>query len=445
MIAAFSLTRKRPRIVVVGAGFGGLSCVKALASADADVLLLDWQNHHCFQPLLYQVATAALAPNDVAWPIRSIVRGQKNTTTLLAEVTGVDLVRGQVLTDKAAFGFDHLVLATGARHSYFGHESWAAFAPGLKRVEDATAIRRDILIAFEKAELANDEAERRAALTFIVVGGGPTGVELAGAISELARHALPHEFRRIDPRRTRIILLEAGKRLLSTYSEDLSAYALRALAKKGVETRLGCAVTACDADGVDTEAGRIDAGTVVWAAGVKASPAATWVNAPHDRAGRALVRPDLSIEGHPNVFVIGDAAAAMDGAGKPVPAIAPAAKQMGRYVGRLIARRLAGRPAPAPFRYRHAGDLATIGCNQALARFGRVRLTGFIGWTFWSLAHIYYLVGARNRIAVTFNWLWDYITYQRGVRLILFSDARAAAQAAAAEPEKKREREASQA
>jgi NADH dehydrogenase len=405
----------RPRIVIVGAGFGGLECAKALKRADADVVLIDRHNHHTFQPLLYQVATAALAPNDVAWPIREILRHQTNVTTLMANVTDVDLKRRVVRSDAGETPYDFLVLATGATHSYFGHDDWAAVAAGLKDLADARAIRRRLLSSFERAEIETDPQRQQALLTFVIVGGGPTGVELAGAVAEVARQTLRRDFRRIDPRRTRIVLIEAAPRILSAYPESLARYAVRALERKGVDVRLDVRVTACAEEGVETSEGPIAAANIIWAAGVQASPAAAWVDAPRDRNGRVQVGGDLSIAGAPNVFVIGDTAATPE----PVPGIAPAAKQMGHYVAKLIKARLHGEPAPAPFRYKHAGDLATIGRNDAVVRFGSLSLTGFPAWAFWSVVHIFFLIGARNRIAVAFNWLWDYITFQRSVRLII--------------------------
>lgn len=409
----------RPRIVIVGAGFGGLECAKAMRRVDADIVLIDRRNHHCFQPLLYQVATAALAPNDIAWPIRSMLRDYDNVTTLLAAVSGVDRRRQLVLTDSGAIQYDYLVIATGATHSYFGRDEWAKHAPGLKHIADATAIRRRLLLSFERAELETDPERQCALLTFVVIGGGPTGVELAGAISEVARQTLKREFRNIDPRNARILLLEAGPRILGAYPEELSAYAARALAKKGVEVRVNCAVTACTEAGVETKQGAIPAANLIWAAGVAASPAAQWLEAPHDRSGRIYVGADLSLADAPNIFVIGDTAAPPASEGRPIPGIAPAAKQMGRYVAKLLRARLAETPAPPPFRYRHAGDLATIGRNDAVVRIGAVRLKGFVAWAFWSVVHIFFLIGARNRLAVAFNWLWDYVTFQRSVRLIV--------------------------
>jgi len=412
------MTGQRPRIVIVGAGFGGLEAVRALRRAPADVLVVDRQNHHCFQPLLYQVATAALSPAEVAWPIRHILRAQRNATVLMEEVSGVDTRQKLLHTNFGDMPYDYLVIATGAMHSYFGHDEWSMYAPGLKRIEDATRIRRSILIAFEQAEIITDEAERRRLLTFLIIGGGATGVEMAGAIAEIARQTLPADFRRIDPRSARIVLIEAGPRLLPTFPAEQSEYVHAALERSGVEIKTDTRVTNCDARGVDTDKGRIDAGTTIWAAGVVASPAARWLGAEADRAGRVKVNPDLSLPGHADVFVIGDTAAIANRAGKPVPGVAPAAKQMGHYVGRLIAARIAGRPGVAPFHYMHLGELATIGRRAAVVKLGRLRLRGFIGWLFWSVIHIYFLIGLRNRFIVAFTWLWSYLTFQRGARLI---------------------------
>jgi NADH dehydrogenase len=410
------MAQARPKVVIVGAGFGGLEAAKALARAPVDVTVIDRQNHHCFQPLLYQVATAALSPADVAWPIRHILRKQENATVLMADVRAIDTEKRVVHADSISVPYDYLVLATGATHSYFGHDEWAEVAPGLKRIEDATRIRRHILIAFEQAELATDEAERARLLTFAIVGGGATGVEMAGAISEVARQSLAKDFRRIDPTAARIVLIEAGPRIMPTLPEKLSDYVRRTLAKKGVEVMTSTRVTSCDARGVALEHGRLDAGTVIWAAGVVASPAARWLDAAHDRAGRVLVNPDLSVPAHPDVLVIGDTAMVKDQPG--IPGTAPPAKQMGAYVGRLIAARVAGGAAPPPFRYRHVGDLATIGRHAAVVKLGRLELTGFLGWLFWSVVHIYFLIGVRDRFIVAFTWLWDYVTFQRGARLI---------------------------
>jgi NADH dehydrogenase len=410
------LARQRPKVVIVGAGFGGLEAARALRRAAVDVTVLDRQNHHCFQPLLYQVATAALSPADVAWPIRHILRKQENATVLMADVRGVDTEKRVLRTDQIDIPYDYLVLATGATHSYFGHDEWADVAPGLKRIEDATRIRRRILIAFERAELAADTAERKRLLTFAIVGGGATGVEMAGAISEVARQSLAKDFRHIDPTSARIVLIEAGPRIMPALPENLADYVRRTLAKKGVEVMTSAKVVSCDARGVALEHGRLDAGTVIWAAGVVASPAAQWLNVEPDRAGRVKVGPDLSVPGHAEIFAIGDTAVVADQA--PIPGIAPAAKQMGKYVGRLIAAKVAGQAAPPPFKYHHQGDLATIGRHAAVVKLGRLELTGFLGWLFWSAVHIYFLIEVRDRFIVAFTWLWDYVTFQRGVRLI---------------------------
>ena len=411
------MPQQRPHVIILGAGFGGLTCAQALSRADVDITIIDRHNYHCFQPLLYQVATAALSPADVAWPIRHILRRQRNVTVFMTDVTGIDAAAQTVTTKSGSFAFDFLVIATGAMHSYFGHDAWAAFAPGLKHIEDATRIRRGILSAFERAELADDDDRRRKLLTFVIIGGGPTGVEMAGAIAEVARQTLARDFRRIDPRTSRIMLIEAGPRLLPAFSERHSRYAHDALTAMGVEVLTSTLVTRCDASGVDLQHGRIEAGSVVWAAGVMASPAADWLAADHDRAGRVTVGPDLSLPGHANLFVIGDTAAVDDAAGRPVPGLASAAKQMGTYVGRLIAARLSGRTSP-PFRYKDLGLLATIGRRSAVVELGPIQLQGFVGWLFWSVVHIYFLIGLRNRFVVAVTWLWSYITFQRGARLI---------------------------
>jgi NADH dehydrogenase len=411
------MPQERPRVVILGAGFGGLEAAKTLARAPVDITVIDRQNYHCFQPLLYQVATAALSPAEVAWPIRHILRRQLNATVYMAEVTGIDFATRAVNTKSGSFPFDFLIVATGATHSYFGHNEWAAVAPGLKRIEDATRIRRSILEAFEQAELARDESERRRLLTFVIVGGGPTGVEMAGAIAEVARQTLARDFRQIDPRTSRIVLVEAGPRILPAFSEQHSAYARDTLIAMGVDVMISTPVMRCDARGVDLKDGRIDAATVVWAAGVVASPAASWLAAEHDNAGRVTVRADLSLPGDNNIFVIGDTASVRGAGGVIVPGLAAAAKQMGHYVGRLIAERIAGRSVP-PFRYRNMGVLATIGRRAAVVEFRSFQLKGFVGWLFWGVVHIYFLIGLRNRFVVALTWLWGYITFQRGARLI---------------------------
>ena len=406
------------RVVIVGGGFGGLSAARALDGADARILLIDKQNHHLFQPLLYQVATAALSPADIAWPIRRILRRQQNAEVLMAEVTGVDSSGKRVLMGDRAEHYDYLVLGSGATHSYFGHDEWAPHAPGLKEVVDATHIRRRILMAFECAEAVNDAGRRQKFLTFVVVGGGPTGVEMAGTMLELARKALAADFRRIDLRTARVILIEAGPRLLSSVPETLSEYARQALVRLGVDVQLGVAVTGCDADGVDTASGRIDAATVIWAAGVEASPVARWLDVPADRAGRVAVAGDLSVPGRDGVFVVGDAALYQHGTARPLPGVAPVAKQEGAYVGALIAARVSGSAEPAPFRYKDSGQLATIGRRAAVVDFGRVRFTGRLAWWFWGIVHIYFLISVRSRLLVAIQWLWSYLTFDRGARLI---------------------------
>ena len=422
--ASKSDSKKRARIVVVGAGFAGLSAVKALAKADADVTLIDRRNHHLFQPLLYQVATAALSPNQIASPIRSIVRRQRNTSVILEEALGVDREAREVILRDRAIPYDFLVLATGARHAYFGNDGWEHHAPGLKALEDANAIRENILLAFERAELAPPGPVRDQALTFVIIGGGPTGVELAGAIAELSKRALACDFRRTRCSDPRVILIEAGPRLLPSFSPKISGYALKSLIKRGVDVRLGTPVSDVGEKRVAVGGEAISADTIIWAAGVRASPAADWLGASRDRAGRAEVRNDLSIETAPEIFVIGDAASATGADGMPVPGLAPAAKQQGAYAGKLIANRLAGKPAPAPFRYMDFGSLATIGRNDAVAEFGGVKLTGFLAWLFWCVIHIYFLIGFRNRIVVTLDWMWSYVTLERGARLITESIGR---------------------
>jgi NADH dehydrogenase len=410
----------RPRIVIVGAGFGGLFAAQALARVAADVTIVDRHNYHLFQPLLYQVATAGLPPSDVAWPIRSILNRQRNATVLLGEVTAIDTARSAVAIGERALPYDYLVVATGSTHSYFGHDDWQPFAPGLKSIDDATAIRRKILRAFEAAEMETDAARRDRLLRFTIVGGGPTGVELAGTIAELARYTLAADFRRIDPRSARVTLLEAGARVLAAFKEPQSAYALRALEKLGVEVRVSCAVTGCDAAGVWLGSERIESATVIWAAGVAASPVGRWLGAPTDRAGRVAVRPDLSAGA--NVFVIGDAADVTTGAGRRVPGVAPAAKQQGRYVARVIAARIAGRPPPPPFVYREQGNLATIGRKSAVIEFPFLTLRGWLAWWIWGIAHIYFLLGVPSPVVISFRWLWEYLTYGRGARLITGSE-----------------------
>ena len=423
MQAANETAGAKPRVVIVGAGFGGLSAALALAREPVEVTVIDRRNFHLFQPLLYQVATAGLNPADVAWPIRGILRDQANTRVLLGEVCGVDLAgRRLKLSDGREEPYDWLILGTGATHTYFGHDEWSGAAPGLKRIDDATLIRRRILLAFEHAESAASEEERGRLMTFVIVGGGPTGVELAGAIAELAQKALAADFRMIDPRRARIVLIEGGPRLLAAFPESLSQFAHDALRGMGVEVQLGRVVSGCDTGGITVSGEKLAAGTVLWAAGVAASPAARWLGAAADRAGRVLVQPNLSLPGYPQVFVIGDTAAVMQD-GKPVPGIAPAAKQQGAYVAALISQALRRGPLLPGFRYRHYGSLATIGRHSAVIDFGRLRLRGWFAWWIWGLAHIYFLIGARNRLLVASQWLFSYFTYGRGARLIVGSDA----------------------
>ncbi len=407
-----------PRVVIVGAGFGGIACARALRHAPASITLIDRQNYHLFQPLLYQVATAGLSPADIAIPIRAIFRDQFNAKVLLATVTGIDTERREVLADGLKLPYDHLVIATGATHSYFGRDAWAPFAPGLKRVDDATLVRRRILEAFEHAEVAASEVERRRLLSFVIVGGGPTGVELAGAIAELAHVGMAKDFRNFDPATAEIIVVQAGPRLLPAFPESLSEVARRSLADMGVNVLLNSKVGLIDTDGVIVNDRRIYSRTVLWAAGVVASPAAKWLSAEADKVGRVKVRPDLSVTHLPNVYVIGDTALANCWNGEPVPGLAPAAKQGGVFVAKLIRAKLRGEPPPHAFSYRHMGSLATIGRKSAVADFGFVRLRGPMAWWVWGIAHVLFLLGSRNRVAVVLNWIWSYVTYRASTRLI---------------------------
>ena len=362
------------------------------------------------------MATAALSPAEIASPIRGILRHQGNARVVLAKVSGIDLASREIVAEGRRLPFDYLVVATGAEHAYFGHD-WAAYAPGLKTIDDATYLRRRILLAFERAETEPDPDERRRLLNFVVVGGGPTGVEMAGAIAELAKRALASDFRAIDPRSARIILVEAASRLLTPFDPSLSEAARQALERLGVEVRLGAGVTDCDGAGVTVGHERIETRTIIWAAGVKASPVAEWLAAEADSAGRVKVQPDLSVPEHPDVFVIGDAALVIGEDGQPLPGVAPVAKQQGKYVGKLLIARAAGKTVP-PFRYRDLGSLATVGRNGAVVQFGKIKVTGFVAWLLWSVAHIYFLIGFRNRLIVALNWAWNYLTFQRGTRLI---------------------------
>ncbi|MEZ5955641.1 MAG: NAD(P)/FAD-dependent oxidoreductase [Hyphomonadaceae bacterium] len=408
----------RPRVVIIGAGFGGLAAAKALKNAPVDVTIIDRRNHHLFQPLLYQVATAGLAPNQIATPIRAIVRHQKNVTVELGAVEAIDTAKREVVLGNRRVGYDYLIIATGARHAYFGHDDWEQFAPGLKTLEDATEQRKRILLAFERAELEPNATERAALTTFIVIGGGPTGVETAGAIAELAKKALARDYRRIDPKSARIILIEAAPRILTGFPETLSANAKRSLEHLGVEVRLGKAVSHVDETGVTLGDEHIASRTVIWAAGVQSSPAARWLSIPADRAGRAIIAANLRAPNHDNIFVIGDCAAVSDASGRALPGVAPVAKQQGVYAARAIKAALEADPLTELFAYVDYGNLATVGRKAAVADFRGFRLTGFIGWLVWCAAHIYYLIGFKNRIAVALDWTWSYLTFDRGARLI---------------------------
>ncbi len=407
----------RPHVVVIGAGFGGLYATQALAEAPVRVTVVDRRNHHLFQPLLYQVATAVLSPADIAQPIRSILRGQENVSVLLAEATGVDLQNRQVLLDGRRLDFDYLILAAGTSHAYFGHDEWEPFAPGLKSLEEADEIRRRILLAFEEAERTEDARRREALMTFVVVVGGPTGVEMAGAIAEVARFALAEDFDRIDPTKARVILLEAADRLLLTFPEKLGKRAEADLRRLDVEVRFGKPVTEINPGSVCLGEEKIPCGTVVWAAGVGAAPLAKTLNVPLDRAGRVRVEKDLTVPDQPRVFVVGDLAALSDAKGKPLPGTAPVAMQQGRWAAANIVRSVAGE-AMRPFRYRDRGNMATIGRSSAVADIKGLRLTGFVAWLAWAVVHVFNLIGFRNRLLVSIQWLWGYLTFQRGARLI---------------------------
>jgi len=430
----------KARVVIVGAGFGGLNAARALGKAGLQITVVDRKNFHTFQPLLYQVATAGLSPGEIAAPIRSILRSHKNVEVLMGEVTGFDLERRIVQTPDGEIPYDYLIIAAGATHSYFGHEDWEPLAPGLKTIEDALEIRRRVLLAFELAERQAAAGESELPLNFVVVGGGPTGVELAGTLAEISRHALAHEFRSIDPRRTHILLIEGGPRVLPTYPEDLSRSAEEQLRGLGVEVRTSAMVTLVEPGAVDIGETRLPATVVLWAAGVAASPLGKKLDAPVDRAGRVPVQADLSLPGHPEVFVIGDLAAAKDEQGKMLPGVAPVAIQEGKFVAKLIReevervgtnRNIEGAPAlsrplrqdgggdsrPA-FHYWDKGSLATIGRAAAVAQFGKIHISGFIAWLSWLFVHILFLIGFRNRLLVFIQWAWSYVTYERGARLI---------------------------
>jgi NADH dehydrogenase len=412
-------------VVIVGAGFAGLSVAQGLSGAAVRITLIDQRNHHLFQPLLYQVGTATLATSEIAWPIRHLLRRRREITTLLGTVAGIDTEQRLVrLSDGGGAHYDTLVVATGARHAYFGHDEWEGVAPGLKTLEDATSIRRRILLAFERAERETDAGRREALLTFVIVGGGPTGVELAGAIAELAHENLPEDFRNIDTRKARIALIEAGDRILPSFTPELSAYAKAALERLGVTVELGRPVRACNSEGVAFGDRRLPAKTILWAAGVRASAAADWLGVGADKANRVKVEADLTVPGHPEIFVIGDTASIEAWHGKPVPGIAPAAKQQGQHVAATIRRRLRGESPARPFRYRHSGNLATIGKRAAVVDLGWIALRGHLAWWVWGLAHIYFLIGVRNRLAVALSWLWIYTTGNRTACLITQGEQR---------------------
>ena len=407
-----------PHVVIVGAGFGGLETARKLKNAPVRVTVIDRCNHHLFQPLLYQVATAGLSPADIALPVRTVLRDHNNVQVLMDEVEGVDTDARKVFTRRRELDYDYLVLATGSEPSYLGHEEWRRHAPGLKSVEDAIATRSKILEAFEQAEMVETDSDRRRLMTFVLVGAGPTGVEMAGAIAELARRALARDFRAIDPRSARIILLEAAATVLPGFSRTLSAYAHRALERLGVEVRCGTQVQEIGADGVIAAGERLPSHTVIWCAGVKARPVGRWLGAETDNGGRVKVRPDLSLPGAANVFVIGDAAHVSSEHGEPLPGLAPVAKQQGAFVAEVIHSREAGEVRPMRFRYRDRGHLATIGRSAAVADFGWIKLSGWFAWAVWSFAHIYFLIGFRNRMMVFVEWAWAYVTFGRGARLI---------------------------
>jgi NADH dehydrogenase len=415
-------TPVKPRVVIVGAGFGGLRAARALQNAPVQITVIDRNNHHLFQPLLYWVATAGLSPADICAPIRHVLRKQRNTEVLLAEVTGIDVQAQQVQMHDRTVKYDYLVLATGAQDNYFSHKEWEKYAPGLKSVVDATMLRRKILLAFEMAEMETDPEKIKELLTFVLVGAGPTGVEMAGAIAEIAHRALPPDFRHIDPGQARIVLIEAAPRILATFPESLSRKSQKKLEAMGVEIKTGTPVSEIDECGVVVGGERIASRTIIWSAGVKASLAGQWLSAEVDRAGRVKVEHDLSVPGHPNIFVIGDTATVFQN-GKPLPGVAPVAMQQGRYVASVIERRVAqgeGAGAVAAFHYRSKGNLATVGRSYAIVDMGPLKLTGLLAWVMWLLVHIYFLIGFRNRFVALFQWAWTYFTFARGARLITF-------------------------
>ncbi|WP_312371140.1 NAD(P)/FAD-dependent oxidoreductase [Stenotrophomonas sp.] len=411
---------QHPHLVVIGGGFAGLWASRALAKAPLRITLIDRRNHHLFQPLLYQVATAGLSSPDIAAPLRHILGRQRNIEVRLGEVVAIDKHARQVqLGDSTQIAYDMLLVASGATHAYFGHDEWAADAPGLKTLDDALYLRRKLLLAFERAEAEPDPAKRAAWLSFAIVGGGPTGVELAGTLAEIARHTLKNEFRHINPADAKVRLVEAGPRVLSSFPEVLSLKARRQLEKLGVEVLTGTPVSHIDGQGFQLGDTHVPARTVVWAAGVAASPLARTLDVPLDRAGRIQVEPDLTIPGHPEIFAGGDLVSLMQANGRPVPGVAPAAKQMGNHVAQVIRARLAGKPAPPPFRYNDQGNLATIGRMAAIVHVGKLQLSGLLAWWFWLAAHVFFLIGFRNRLVVLLNWAVAYWSYQRSARIIL--------------------------
>jgi NADH dehydrogenase len=411
-------------VVVVGGGFGGLAVAKGLGGArDLDVTLIDRRNHHLFQPLLYQVAMAGLSPAEIAAPIRSLLSRERNVRVRHEEVRAVVPAERRLETSHGSIGYDRLVLACGARHTYFGHDDWEEHAPGLKSLEEATEIRRRVLSAYERAEMETDATQKKLLLTFVVVGGGPTGVELAGALGEMSRFTLARDFRNIDPALARVILLEAGPRILPSFAAEQASRATRDLEALGVQVWTSSAVTGVDAKGVDVGPERIQTATTLWAAGVQASPLARSLGAPLDRLGRVLVEPDLSVPGHPEIFAIGDMACAKSADGSPLPGLAPVAKQQGAYVARLLRRERKGLPRE-PFAYRDRGQMATIGRSKAIVDLGRVRFSGFVAWLAWLVVHIYFLVGFKNRLFVVLSWAWSYLSFRRGARLIVERDWR---------------------
>jgi NADH dehydrogenase FAD-containing subunit len=417
------MSQHTPVVVIVGGGFGGLAAARTLKKAPVKVILFDRTNHHLFQPLLYQVATSVLAPGQIGSPLRAILRSSDNTMVILGEVTGVDTVARQILVDNAdrkqvPLSYDYLILATGVQHSYFGHEEFEKHAPGLKSLADAVAIRNKILQAFEMAEAEEDPSRHKELLTFVLVGAGPTGVEIASAIAVMVRSTLKREFRRIDPTSARIVLADRGSRPLGTFAPDLSEAARQRLARLGVEVRLGKGVDTIDEQGVVVAGERIASKTVIWTAGVAPSPAGKWLNAETDRAGRVRVFSDLTVQNHPEIFVVGDTAS-LDQDGKPLPGVAQVAMQQGRYAGNLIRQRVSGRPLPGPFHYSDKGNLAMVGKDFAILESGRVRLSGFPAWLVWVAVHLQFLAQSNLRVSVFLQWVWTYVTSQRGSRLIV--------------------------